>query len=123
MIPDERDHLPVGMSIKKPYGNTREQLSIRFNQVKVSFFLYWQNIFFQEGGLFAIIGICGPFPLLTARVIDGIFKSRYVICFMPIPADCATTMIEMHMCKDHVGNIIRRISCFCKRPIKIVISV
>ena len=66
----------------------------------------------QERGLFTIVRIGCPFPLLSARPIGGIGESRNIVCFIFIPAHCSTGMIKMEMGQNHVRDIFDLKSCF-----------
>lgn len=81
-------------------GNTFEVV----HKFQLSAFLYRQNIFFEEGGFFPVVRLCSPLPVIFITPVDRIFKGRYQL--VALSDNAATTMIEVEVCQEYVGNII-----------------
>src|SRR5690606_31228818 len=97
-----RKHLLIGMAIYKVDAKAQFRLFQKggfspINKVKLSAFLDGQQIFLQKRGLFAGIGIGGPFPMVLVGPKPGVLECRFISRPVLVPLDTAPTMVKMEM--------------------------
>src|SRR5690606_4037595 len=110
-IVDVRYHLFFGMSVCKENSESEfriflEVSSYSIDELKLSGFLHWQNVFGQERSFFSGVRFSSPFPVVFICPIGSVFKSWDVSGSVFIPIYTSSAMVKVEVRHKDIGNII-----------------
>src|SRR5690606_15144148 len=81
-------------------------------KAQLSAFLHRHDVFLQKAGLFTGVWFRCPFPVFLISPVFRVFESWPVACAVVIPLNCTSTVVEMEVSEEYIGNILPDQSIF-----------